>query len=109
VTTSQIAALAAVLLAGPVATPAPAQPVNAPIPAATAPTYAGAPGHDPNEVICKTRGEPGHLGSHRLCGTRAQWEQLARDGADALAKVQNASRFNANPMNNGMGTGMGGH
>jgi hypothetical protein len=88
---------------------APARSAGAPVPVSPAVVRAAAPRMaDPNQVICKRQGEPGHLGGHRLCGTRAQWEQVARDGAEALAKVQNAGNFSANQMDDGMSHGMGG-
>ncbi len=85
------------------AVPVEAQSAQAPVVVAPATVRAAAAiGRDPNQVICKSRAEPGHLGGHRICGTRAAWEQVARDGADALTRVQNDSGFNANAMDNGM-------
>src|SRR5450432_4864096 len=109
VTTCGSTLFAAILFACGAAVSAEAQSTGAPVPVAPAVVRAPAPRiADPNQVVCRSFGEPGHLGGHRVCGTRAQWEQIARDGADELTKVQNASHFNANPMDNGMGHGMGG-
>jgi hypothetical protein len=108
VTTSKFTALTTILIACGMAVSAQAQSANAPVTVSPAVVRPPIPhGADPNEVVCKRRGEPGHLGAHKLCGTRAQWEQVARDSAEALTKVQNAGNFAANPMDNGMGHGMG--
>jgi len=109
VTTFQSTLFAAVLLACGVAARAQAQPASAPVPVAPAVVRAPSPRTaDPNQVVCRSLGEPGRLGGRRVCARRAQWEQVARDGADELIKVQNASHFNANPMDNGMSHSMGG-
>ena len=108
-TTSRSTLLAAVLFACGMAVSPPARSASAPVPVAPAVVRAPTPRiADPNQVVCRSLGEPGHLGGHRVCGTRAQWEQIAHDGADQLAKVQNASHFTANQMDNGMARGMGG-
>jgi hypothetical protein len=105
--TSHLTALTALLLVGSMAVSAQAQSAGAPVGVAPAIVRPAGNLHDPNQVICKSRGEPGHLGGRRLCGTRAQWEQVARDGADTLTRVQNGSGFTANAMDGGMNHSMG--
>jgi invasion protein IalB len=93
VTTPRLAALAAALLLSSAAASVQAQSTSVPTAAEPAtqpaPVAAAKNGHNPDQVICKREETTGsRLEGHRTCYTRAQWEQMARDSADAMTTMQ---------------------